>query len=470
MDLLKDLLKGDKVVWIIFLILCSISIIEVFSAASTLTYKSGDHWGPITQHCTYLMVGIVGMIITHKLPFRVIRTIGAFLYVVSFFMLILVLFTGQVNGASRWLTIGGIQFQPSELGKMAVVIMLAFVLSRYQEEGKGANKRAFAWALGVLMPITTLIAPENGSTALLLFGVGYLMMFICGIQWKQMAKLTVSVVVFITLAGGTLMLIPASKYSHLPMMHRVETWQNRVKGHAENKEAVPAAKYDIDKDAQVAHANIAIASSHLIGKGPGNSVQRDFLSQAFSDFIFAIVIEELGLVLGGLGVVVLYLWLLIRCCKIAQRCERDFPAFMVIGIGILLVSQAVLNMAVAVGLFPVTGQPLPLISKGGTSSIINCIYIGIILGVSRYNEEVHDHDEQERETAAEAKLYAATQVLLEHAKGLVSSEARSEEPTVDTEDEYGVMGSQDDHITGHYSGLPSVDDEDSHATGNEQRE
>jgi cell division protein FtsW len=278
-----------------------------------------------------------------------------------------------------------------------------------------------------------LIAPENGSTAMLLFGVVYLMMWIGGIPWQQMAKLTVVVFTLLALGVGTVMLIPATKYSKLPMMHRVETWQNRIKGFSEDKEAVPAAKYDIDKDAQIAHANIAIASSHLIGKGPGNSVQRDFLSQAFSDFIFAIVIEELGLVFGGLGVVILYIWLLIRCCKIAQRCERNFPAFMVIGIGILLVAQAVLNMAVAVGLFPVTGQPLPLISKGGTSTIINCIYIGIILGVSRYNDEVHDHDEQERETATEARLHAATQVLLERAKDLVSGESDAAEKADITE-------------------------------------
>jgi cell division protein FtsW len=236
------------------------------------------------------------------------------------------------------------------------------------------------------------------------------------------------------------------------MMHRVETWQSRFKTRFDEKEAVPAAKYDIDKNAQVAHANIAIASSHFIGKGPGNSVQRDFLSQAFSDFIYAIVIEELGLAIGGLGVVLLYLWLIIRCCKIAQRCERNFPAFMVIGIGLLLVSQAILNMAVAVGLFPVTGQPLPLISKGGTSTIINCIYIGIILGVSRNNEEDIDHEEQEKETQAELKLHAATQVLLEHAKGLVAAEQAEAEG--EQEARY------DDHIAGHYEDLPQLKEEE----------
>ncbi len=452
MDLLKDLLKGDKVVWIIFVILCSISIIEVFSAASTLTYKSGDHLGPITQHCIYLMIGVVVMIITHKIPYRYIRGGGRVLWAVSILLLIMVMFAGRVNGAARWLSICGIQFQPSEFAKLATVIVVAHILSSHQVDGHGSDKDAFKSVLFHSLPVIILIAPENGSTALLLFGVVALMMFIGGVPWKQLAKLALVMGCFLAFAAAVVLVIPAEKYRDLPMMHRVETWQSRFKTRFDEKEAVPAAKYDIDKNAQVAHANIAIASSHFIGKGPGNSVQRDFLSQAFSDFIYAIVIEELGLAIGGLGVVLLYLWLIIRCCKIAQRCERNFPAFMVIGIGLLLVSQAILNMAVAVGLFPVTGQPLPLISKGGTSTIINCIYIGIILGVSRNNEEDIDHEEQEKETQAELKLHAATQVLLEHAKGLVAAEQAEAEG--EQEAHY------DDHIAGHYEDLPQLKEEE----------
>ena len=145
---------------------------------------------------------------------------------------------------------------------------------------------------------------------------------------------------------------------------------------------VPPEEVDLDKDAQVAHANIAIASSNFMGKGPGNSVERDFLSQAFSDFIYAIIIEEMG-VPGGTFVAFLYIILLVRTGKIANRCENNFPAFLAMGLAILLVTQALFNMAVAVGLAPVTGQPLPLISRGGTSSIINCLYVGIILSISR---------------------------------------------------------------------------------------
>ena len=164
------------------------------------------------------------------------------------------------------------------------------------------------------------------------------------------------------------------------LLHRAGTWKNRILSFTE---ADPAPKdYDLDKDAQVAHANIAIVSSGITGKGPGKSTERDFLSQAFSDFIFAIVIEELGII-GAVAVVFLYIILLYRCARIASRCENNFPAFLAMGLGLLLVIQATFNMMVAVGLAPVTGQPLPLISKGGTSTIINCAYIGAILSVSR---------------------------------------------------------------------------------------
>ena len=165
------------------------------------------------------------------------------------------------------------------------------------------------------------------------------------------------------------------------IFHRADTWKSRIDKFASPKEPTPE-EVDLDKDAQVAHANIAIASSNVVGKGPGNSVERDFLSQAFSDFIYAIIIEELGIE-GAVVVAVLYIMLLFRTGRIASRCENNFPALLAMGLALLLVSQALFNMCVAVGLVPVTGQPLPLISKGGTSSMINCIYVGVILSVSR---------------------------------------------------------------------------------------
>ena len=395
MDLIKDLFKGDKVIWIIFLFLCLISIVEVFSAASTLTYKSGDHWGPITQHSVILMVGVCIVVLVHNIPCKYFRVLPFFLLPISAVLLIFVmgmgLITGdRVNGAARWMTFFGIQFQPSELAKMAVIIVTAFILSKFQEEDN-ANPKAFKYIMWITGVVFILIAPENGSTAALLFGVVFLMMVIGRVPWKQLAKLMGTVGVVVILFVGIVMVMPTHKLNKVPMMHRVETWQNRIKGFFE--------------DAQIAHANIAIASSNIIGKMPGNSVQRDFLSQAFSDFIFAIVIEELGL-LGGAFVVILYIWLLMRAGKIARRSEKSFPAFLVMGIALLLVSQAMLNMMVAVGLFPVTGQPLPLISKGGTSTLINYAYIGMILSVSRYVAEQEEKKAAEQQALEEAELAA----------------------------------------------------------------
>lgn len=425
MDLIKDIFKGDKVIWIIFLFLCLISVVEVFSAASTLTYKSGDHWGPITQHSVILMVGVFIVVLVHNIPCKYFSVLPFFLLPISCILLLFVMGMGfitgdRVNGAARWLTLFGIPFQPSELAKMAVIIVTAFILSKFQEED-GANPKAFKYIMWIIGIVFILIAPENGSTAALLAGVVFLMMLIGRVPWKQLGKLMAVVGISITVFVGVIMVTPASEYRDLPMMHRVETWQNRIKGFFEDKGAVPAAKFDIDKDAQIAHANIAIATSNVVGKMPGNSVQRDFLSQAFSDFIFAIVIEELGL-LGGAFIVMLYLWLLIRAGRIAKRSDKHFPAFLVMGIALLLVSQAMLNMMVAVGLFPVTGQPLPLISKGGTSTLINCAYIGMILSVSRYVADKEEQRRQEELAANDEKLQAAAQALILQAKEMVSTE------------------------------------------------
>lgn len=391
MDLLRSIFKGDKVIWIIFLVLCLISITEVFSAASTLTYKSGDHWGPITQHSIILMVGAVVVVLMHNIPYKWFQVFPVFLLPFSVVLLAVVMMMERINGAARWMTFMGVQFQPSEVAKMAVIIVTAFILSKGQDE-KGAGPKAFKRILIITGVICLLIAPENLSTAALLFGVIFLMMFIGRVEMKKLLLLIGSLAAVAIVAVAFLM---ATKNSDLPFLHRFDTWRARIEKFTDDRE-VPAAKFDIDKDAQIAHARIAVATSNVVGKGPGNSVQRDFLSQAFSDFIFAIIVEELGLV-GGAVVVFLYVCLLIRVGRIAKKCDRTFPAFLIIGIALLLVSQAIFNMMVAVGLAPVTGQPLPLISKGGTSTLINCAYIGMILSVSRYTarlEEQKEHDAQ----------------------------------------------------------------------------
>ena len=431
MDLIKDLFKGDKVIWIIFLFLCLISVTEVFSAASTLTYKTGDHWGPITQHSVILMVGAFVVVLVHNIPCKFFSVIPFFMLPLSCILLLIVMGMGivdsgeRVNGAARWLNFFGIQFQPSELAKMAVVIVTAFILSKFQEED-GANPKAFKYIMWILGIVFVLIVPENGSTAMLLAGVVFLMMLIGRVPWRQIGKLVAVVGVFVAVLVAVIALVPPKVYKDIPGTHRFATWQSRINGFFEDRETIPAAKFDIDKDAQKAHANIAIATSNIIGKMPGNSVQRDFLSQAFSDFIFAIVIEELGLS-GGAFIVALYLWLLIRAGRIAKRSDKHFPAFLIMGIALLLVSQAMLNMMVAVGLFPITGQPLPLISKGGTSTLINCAYIGMILSVSRYVMEKEEKRKLAEMQANEEKLQIAAQALALQAHETAKSELEEEE-------------------------------------------
>lgn len=398
-----NIFKGDKVIWMVFFFLCMISIVEVFSASSNLTYKSQNYISPIAFHTVTIIIGAVVAVVILNVPCRYFKLMTPFLLVISGFTLLWVLIGGEsINGANRVISLpGGITFQPSEIAKGTMVLITAQILSAMQRED-GADKKAFKYILWIVVPTAALIGIENLSTAALLFAVIFLMMFIGRVPMIQMGKLVgacaVLVAIFLTLVL-TLGSIGANQESSQEttevvsgeidtkvikgggVFHRFVTWRNRIVKHLDKKDISPD-KYDLDKDAQVAHANIAIVSSNIIGKGPGQSVERDFLSQAFSDFIFAIVIEELGII-GASFVVLLYIVLLYRTARIASRCENNFPAFLVMGLALLLVVQAVFNMLVAVGIAPVTGQPLPLISKGGTSTIINCAYIGAILSVSR---------------------------------------------------------------------------------------
>ena len=362
----------------ILFFLALISIIEVYSASSNMSYKTGYYWKPILQHGGCFLLGGVATILVHKIPCRYFKLIPVFGLPLSVFMLVLVMFMPKLNNASRWLW----GFQPSEFGKAVLVATVALILASMRDE-VGAQRRAFKWILGVSVVICGLIVPENFSTAGLAFLVVLLMMFVGGIPWKQLGSL----VGIIVIAGACLFTFfrfapdsTLSTLSECPGLHRLPTWANRVRGHGDMPES--AAEYDITKNPQVTHARIAIATCNVIGRGPGNSVERDFLPQSFSDFIYAIVIEELGLG-GGAFVMFLYIVLLFRSARIASRCERNFPAFLVMGLSLMMVTQAMVNMAVAVGVFPVTGQPLPLISKGGTSILINCVYLGVILSVSR---------------------------------------------------------------------------------------
>lgn len=395
-----NIFKGDKVIWMVFFFLCMISIVEVFSASSNLTYKSQNYMGPIVFHTVTIILGAVVAVVTLNIPCRYFKLMTPFLLIITVVLLLWVLAAGERTGdASRWINIFGLTFQPSEIAKGTIVLATAQILSAMQREN-GADKKAFKYILCIVVPIALLIMVENLSTAALLCSVVYLMMIIGRVPAFQLIKLA-GVVIGLALVGLLLIMAvgndnnvavdkaqteqvasaPKEKSKIEKLLHRADTWKSRIKKFS-NKEVITPDQYDLDKDAQVAHANIAIVSSNIIGKGPGQSVERDFLSQAFSDFIFAIIIEELGII-GATAVVFLYIVLLYRTARIASRCENNFPAFLAMGLALLLVIQASFNMLVAVGIAPVTGQPLPLISKGGTSTIINCAYIGVILSVSR---------------------------------------------------------------------------------------
>ncbi len=406
MKKIHNVFKGDRVIWIVFFFLCIISLIEVYSAASTLTYAAGSFWSPLIKQAVFLGLGAFIVIGMHNIPCRYFKLIPILFLLPTYLLLIFTMVWGaMVNGASRALPIFTFQFQPLELGKGVTIVTTALILASLQNED-GANRRAFRWILVTAGIMCLLILPENLSTSALLFAVVVVMMFIGRVSMRQLGKLLGVLMLFVAVAVVTVKLLPDGKESALynvPGLHRLSTWVNRVESHSEQSKEVAPEDFDIDKDAQVAHANIAIATSNIVGKMPGNSVERDFLSQAFSDFIFAIIIEEMGL-WGAAIVVFLYLVLLFRAGRIASRCEHNFPAFLIMGLALLLVAQAVMNMLVAVGLFPVTGQPLPLISRGGTSTLMSCVYIGMMLSVSRYanrrkeekeiteNEETGDPD------------------------------------------------------------------------------
>lgn len=392
------LFKGDKVIWMVFFLLCMVSLIEVFSASSGLTYKSNDYISPIAKHGGTMFAGLIVILVVTNIPCRFFKllTPGALLF--SGAMLIWVLFAGEsVNGANR--TLFG--FQPSEIAKGSLILAEAQILSTLQNE-TGVDRMAFRYIMTITLIFCFLIGIENLSTAALLFGVVYIMMFVGRVSMRHLGWVA-AVVAGLTIVGVSLILIVGddedsarhpglSKQEQLSgqkeeeravdkIFHRATTWKSRILKFASNED-IPPSKFDLDKDAQVGHANIAIVSSNITGVGPGNSVERDFLSQAFSDFIYAIIIEETGIE-GAIFVAFLYVVLLFRTSHIANRCENSFPALLAMGLALLLVTQAVFNMLVAVGLVPVTGQPLPLISKGGTSTVINCAYIGAILSISR---------------------------------------------------------------------------------------
>lgn len=408
---LGNIFKGDKGIWMIFFFLCAVSIIEVYSASSMLSYKTGNFWSPIIKHVGLLGLGWLFMVlIANHVPCKYFRALASPYYFFALSLCWLVLFVGKVNDGSRWLNLFGFSVQPSEFAKGALVLMVAKIISNMQTD-TGIDKKALKYICYITLPIVFPIFTENLSTAVIICFVIYLLMIVGGIPGKQILKFTGWMMLGIAIFVGIILLvgrdedkIPQKPLTEMTVearkqykeeakqreadrsffekiFHRVDTWKSRITGFFDKKD-IAADDYNIIDNSQEGHSKIAIAQSSAFGKGIGSSTEREFLPQAYSDFIYAIIIEEMGYV-GGAIVALFYVFLLMRAGKIARRCENTFPALLAIGLALMLVTQALFNMFVAVGLMPVTGQPLPLISKGGTSNVVNCIYLGILLSISR---------------------------------------------------------------------------------------
>ena len=400
----KGLLQGDMVLWMVFLCLCMISIVEVYSASSSMTYKSGSYWVPVMEHAQYIFAGMVLAWAMHLLPCRIYKISAVFVLIFSWLLLIIALKAGSVNGASRWIGIFGKTIQPSEFAKLGLVATAAAILSIFRDE-HGVTRLGIKLFAGFVGITVLLIISENLSTAVIICVVMYLMAFFAQMNTKLLAWVAGSL---LALAIGGLTLcysIPETTLEEWAqsdgIMHRVPTWVHRVTNR--NKLPEDPKDYDITENIQVTHANIAIGTCGVIGRGPGNSIERDFLPQAYSDFIYAIIIEEGGIAMG-IGVMFLYLLLLWRAMRIATKCKGVFPAYLIMGLSIMIVIQAMMNMAVAVGAMPVTGQPLPLISRGGTSTFVNCAYLGMMLAVSRNAKMTGDEETSQEEITAETAI------------------------------------------------------------------
>ena len=376
MNLFKYI-KGDKVIWTVVFLLSLLSILVVYSSVIALAYryKGGDTASYLIKHVFIISSGILLMYFIHKVKYSYFSRISQLALFLAAPLLLYTLLHGVSAGeASRWLVIPGtsLTFQTSDFAKLALITYVARMLSIKQNQIKDF-KTAFVPIVIPVGIICALILPSNFSTAALLFMTCFVLMFIGRMNAKHLLLLIGS-----GLTVGILILVLIFNFPNA--IPRGATWKARIENFKNG---------DSDSNFQAEQAKIAIATGGLIGKGPGNSMQRNFLPQASSDFIFAIVIEEWGLV-TAVVIVFLYLILFFRGVRIANKSERTFGSLLAIGLTFSLVFQAMINMAVAVNLFPVTGQPLPLVSMGGTSIWFTSIAIGMILSVSRESEIIKE--------------------------------------------------------------------------------
>jgi len=392
--------KGDKVIWALVVLLALVSMLVVYSATGSLAYKNyrGNTEIYLFKQVAFIVLGIGIIYFAHRVNYVIYSKVAQLLFLLSIPLLIYTLFFGlSMNEGSRWirLPIIGMNLQTSELAKLALFMYLARLISKKQDVIKDFKKGYLPLIIPVGI-ICVLIAPANLSTALLLGASCMLLLFIGRARTKHLL-LTVGVVLvpvlFLIIAAiishkSSDETVEVKKESGSKLTARVDTWINRV------EHFIYGGKNADDEDSyQVNQAKIAIAKGGFLGVGPGNSTQRNFLPQAYNDFIYPIIIEEYGLI-GGAFIVFIYLVFLFRSIKIFRRCPFAFGAFLALGLSFTLAIQAIANMAVSVNLFPVTGVTLPLVSMGGSSFLFTCFSIGIILSVARNVEQLEGRKEE----------------------------------------------------------------------------
>lgn len=374
-------------IWAIVALLAIFSFLPVYSAASNLAYTGGNGqtFGYFIKHFVHLFLGFSIIYGIHKIPYRYFRGLSMVMFPVVFILLIVTLLQGTTiagANASRWIRIPfvGFTFQPSTLAALVLMVYVARYLSKtFHETITFKSSMLHLW-LPVFI-VLALILPANFSTAAIIFSMITILVFLGGYPLQYLAAV-VGMGIF-----GLLLFVLVAKAFPEAMPNRVDTWTSRVANFLDNK--------DTAEDYQIEKAKIAIATGSVYGLGPGKSVQKNFLPQSSSDFIFAIIIEEYGLI-GGVFLILLYSLLLFRIVVVAQKADSIFGKLTTIGVGLPIIFQALINMGVAVELFPVTGQTLPLISSGGTSIWVTCLALGIILSVSAKREEIRNQRGEEQ--------------------------------------------------------------------------
>ncbi len=375
-------LKGDIYIWLVVCMLSLFGILAVYSSTGTLAYakQSGNTEFYLIKQGGMLLLGLFIMWLSHLVDYRYYSRLSQILLFIAIPLLFYTLvFGSNVNDARRWITLPliGLSFQTSDLAKLAIIMFIARFLSKRQDEIDN-NKKTLWPIVASIIIVCGLIAPANLSTALVLFMTCMVLLFIGRIPIKSLLALSGIAVLFFGIMLAVII--------NLPGQGRVQTWKARIESFTDKKDATGSY--------QNQQAKIAIAKGGIFGVGPGKSSQRNFLPSPYADFIFAIILEEYGMI-GGLFLIFLYLFFLFRCIRIVIKSPKAFGALLAVGLAFSLVIQAFINMGVAVNIFPVTGLPLPLVSMGGTSTLFTSLAFGIILSVSRYIEEDKENEEEE---------------------------------------------------------------------------